>query len=56
MKLSSPKLITWWVCVGLYALALLSTFGVLRIRGELPAFAWVVGYGLLLAACAIRGL
>jgi hypothetical protein len=56
LKLSTPKQVTWWICVGLYAFALLSQLGVLRIGGGLPSFAWIVGYGLLLVACAIRGL
>jgi len=52
----APKQITWVICLVLYLVALLAHFGVVRISGNVADWAWIIGFGLLLAAVQIRGL
>ncbi len=53
---SAPKQVTWLICLFLYIVALLATFGVISIDSQLALYAWVVGFGLLLVAVQVRGL
>jgi hypothetical protein len=52
----APKQITWLICLVLYLVALLAHFGVVRVRGDVALWSWIIGYGLLLLAVRIRGL
>jgi len=52
----APKQITWLICLVLYVVALAAHFGVVRFGGGVADWAWIVGFGLLLAAVQIRGL
>jgi hypothetical protein len=52
----APKQITWLICLILYAVALVAHFGVVRMSGNIADWAWIGGFGLLLAAVQIRGL
>lgn len=52
----APKQITWTTCLVLYVVALAAHFGVIRLTGGVADWAWIVGFGLLLAAVQIRGL
>ena len=52
----APKQVTWVICLILYLVALLAHFGVVRVSGNVAAWAWIIGFGLLLAAVQIRGL
>lgn len=52
----APKQITWIICLVLYVVALLAHFGMVRIGGGYGDWAWIIGFGLLLAAVQIRGL
>ncbi|HEX6158564.1 MAG TPA: hypothetical protein VF111_00260 [Thermoanaerobaculia bacterium] len=40
----------------MYVVALAAHFGVVRIPGDVAEWAWIVGFGLLLAAVQVRGL
>ncbi|MEA2237129.1 MAG: hypothetical protein QOC81_1853 [Thermoanaerobaculia bacterium] len=54
---NAPTNITWIICLILFAVALLAHFGV--VHGIPPAVAlwsWIIGFGLLLVACRVRGL
>jgi hypothetical protein len=53
---SAPLQITWIICVILYVVALLAAFGVVAIPAPFGLWAWVIGFGLLLVACRVRGL
>ncbi len=55
---SGTKQVTWIVCLVLYlvALSVQFHFNVLHISGELAAWAWILGFGLLLVADKVRGL
>ena len=52
----APKQITWLICLILYVIALLAHFAVVRITGGVGDWAWIIGFGLLLAAVQVRGL
>ena len=52
----APKQITWVVCLILYVIALVAHLGLVRIDGNIADWAWIVGFGLLLAAVQVRGL
>ena len=53
----APKQITWIICLVLYVVALLAHFGVVAgISRDIGDWAWIGGFGLLLAAVQIRGL
>ena len=53
---SSPKQITWLICLVLYIVALLAAFSVIAVDGQIALWSWVVGFGLLLAASLVRDL
>ena len=52
----APKQITWVICLVLYVIALLAYFGMFHVRADYAAWAWIIGYGLLLVAVQVRGL
>jgi len=52
----APKQITWIICLVLYIIPLLVTFGVIRLDGHIAMWSWIIGYGLLLLAVKVRGL
>lgn len=52
----APKQITWLICLVLYIVALVAHFGVVNMTGNVADWAWIIGFGLLLAAVQIRGL
>ena len=56
MKPTPPRQTTFFICLALYAVAMAAHFGVIHVRYEVPTFAWIGGYGLLLAACIFKGL
>jgi uncharacterized membrane protein (DUF485 family) len=53
---NAPTNAVWIICLILYVVALLATFGILPVAGELVRWAWIIGFGLLLLACRVRGL
>lgn len=52
----APRQITWLICLILYVIAVVAHFGVVRVPGNVADWAWMIGFGLLLAAVQIRGL
>jgi hypothetical protein len=53
----APKQITWVICLILYIVALLAHFNVVQqIPNDVAVWAWIIGFGLLLAAVQVRGL
>lgn len=52
----APKQITWIICLVLYIAALLINFGILRVDPNIGQWAWIIGFGLLLAAVQLKGL
>ena len=52
----APRQIIWVICLVLYLIAVLAHFGVVRVRGDIAEWSWIIGYGLLLVAVQVRGL
>ena len=51
----APTMAVWLICLVLYVIALASHFGVAQF-GEIGAWSWIIGLGLLLVACRVKGL
>jgi hypothetical protein len=52
----APQQVTWIICLILYIIALVAAFGIVAVPAPLGLWAWVIGFGLLLVACQVRGL
>ena len=52
----APTMAVWMVCLVLFLIALVAHFGLAKIPEPVATWFWIVGFGLLLAACRIRGL
>ena len=52
----APTLVVWVISLVLFLVALLSQFGVIRPGGDIATWSWIIGFGLLLIACRVRGL
>jgi hypothetical protein len=52
----APTMIVWVICLVLYVIALAATFGVVSIAAPTAAWLWIIGFGLLLIACQVKGL
>ena len=52
----APQQVTWLICLILYIIALVSAFGIVAVPMQLGLWSWVIGFGLLLVACKVRGL
>jgi hypothetical protein len=52
----APTMIVWVICLVLYLVAVASHFGFVHVDPRIALWSWVIGFGLLLAACRIRGL
>ena len=52
----APTMIVWIIALVLYVVALVSHFGVVRIGAPVATWSWIIGFGLLLLACRVRGL
>ncbi|MEO8275004.1 MAG: hypothetical protein ABI639_02225 [Thermoanaerobaculia bacterium] len=46
----------WVVSLALYVVALVTHFGWVRVDGQVASWSWIIGFGLLLIACRLRGL
>lgn len=56
MSGKAPTTIVWVICLVLYIVALVAQFGVVRIDAQLVTWSWIIGFGLLLIACRVKGL
>ena len=52
----APTFVVWVVSLVLYMIALLVAFGVISPGGQLGMWSWIIGFGLLLIACRVKGL
>ena len=52
----APQQITWIICLILYIIAVVAAFGIVAVPAPFGLWAWVIGFGLLLLACQVRGL
>lgn len=49
-------MIVWIICLILYVVALVAHFHWAAVPALAAQWAWVIGFGLLLVACRVRGL
>jgi len=52
----SPTMIVWIISLVLYVVALAAQFGVLHLGAQFAPWPWIIGLGLLLLACRVKGL
>lgn len=52
----APTMLVWLICLVLYVVALAAHFGIVHMDAQIAVWSWIIGFGLLLAACRIRGL
>jgi hypothetical protein len=56
MKLSPPKVVTWWVALILGVLALLGEVGTIAALGQYAIWLALAGLALMLVACLVKNL
>jgi hypothetical protein len=56
MKLTPPKVITWWVGLILGVLALLGVVGTIATLSTYAIWLALAGLALMLVACLVKGL
>ncbi|MES2899725.1 MAG: hypothetical protein V4723_08360 [Pseudomonadota bacterium] len=52
----APTMIVWIISLVLFIIALVAQFGLIRIGDPIATWSWIIGFGLLLVACRVRGL
>ena len=52
----APTMVVWVICLVLYLVALAAHFGVVKIDAQIAVWSWIIGFGLLIVACRVRGL
>jgi hypothetical protein len=52
----APTFVVWVISLVLFAVALLAHFGVVRVGEPIATWSWILGFGLLLIACRVKGL
>lgn len=53
---NAPTLVVWIISLVLFIVALVAQFGVVRVPAPAGTWSWIIGFGLLLIACRVRGL
>lgn len=53
---NAPTMVVWVISLVLFIVALVAQFGVVRIPEPAATWSWIIGFGLLLIACRVRGL
>lgn len=52
----APTFAVWIICLVLFVVALVAHFGLVKVGEPVATWSWIIGFGLLLAACRVRGL
>ncbi len=52
----APTFVVWVISLVLFVIALLAQFGVVRLGAPIATWSWILGFGLLLIACRVKGL
>jgi len=52
----APTMIIWVISLVLYLVALAAHFGWAKIGAPAGSWSWIIGFGLLILACRVRGL
>ncbi len=56
MSGKAPTMVVWVITLVLFVVALVAHFGLIDVGEPIASWSWIVGFGLLLAACQIKGL
>lgn len=52
----APTTAVWIICLLLYLVALAAHFDILHVTAPIASWSWIIGFGLLLLACRLKGL
>jgi len=52
----APTFAVWVISLLLYLVALAAHFGLATMGAPAATWSWIIGFGLLLIACRVRGL
>lgn len=52
----APTFVVWVISLVLFIVALASHFGPLKLGEPVATWSWIIGFGLLLIACRVKGL
>ena len=52
----APTMAVWVISMVLFIVALVAQFHVVRIPDPIATWSWIIGFGLLLVACRVKGL
>ncbi len=52
----APTMAVWVISLVLFLVALVAQFGLASIPEPVATWSWIIGFGLLLVACRVRGL
>jgi hypothetical protein len=52
----APTMAIWVIALILYFIALAAHFGLAKIGAPFASWSWIIGFGVLLIACRVRGL
>ncbi len=52
----APTNAVWVISLVLFLIALVAHFGLVKIGEPVETWSWIIGLGLLLIACRVRGL
>lgn len=52
----APTMIVWVISLVLFLVAIVGHFGWVAVSDPIATWSWIIGFGLLLIACQVRGL
>lgn len=52
----APTMAVWVISLVLFLVALVAHFGLASVPPQIATWSWIIGFGLLLVACRVRGL
>ena len=52
----APTMAVWVICLVLFVIALAAHFALIKVGEPVATWSWIIGFGLLLLACRVRGL
>ena len=55
-SVQAPTTAVWMICLLLYLIALAAHFDVVKVGNPIATWSWIIGLGLLLVACRVKGL
>lgn len=52
----APTMAVWVISLVLFLVAIAANFGMVKVGAPVATWSWIIGFGLLLIACRVRGL